>query len=390
MGSRRCRTHAQGVAENIKTAALYHLKLQLTVTKEMNKINSMTPEQWAEVPRIVQRLIDLESQPIDEEAGRRWIGELYKAIGKNAPQVLFFDSPMAMHVAAAATKIELGDQLMEKLMDKLREKLGEKLRIQLRDQVGVQLWDQLMGQIGAKLWGQLMGQLRDRIMGQLKDELMGQRGAQLLDQLNTQWLSSYLGWFRGGKVAGVKFTQEEWELYCGYLENVSSILAYEKVVFASRRPVEIHWQDGVLHNESGPAVLYADGWSLYSIEGVQVDQQIVERPKTQELSQINQEENEEKKRIRISRYGWHRYLESMNATVVDVATGQWMESLMQCGNMKILCTYDPSTGRPYALEVDPSCETCQQAQRYLLAPELALQGLGIDSSKVETYPILRT
>ena len=211
-----------------------------------------------------------------------------------------------------------------------------------------------------------------------------------MDQLDSQWLTSYLGWFEGGNLAGARFPQDTWSLYCGYLYNVSSILPYENIVFASRRPVEIHWQDGVLHNENGPAVLYADNWNVYSIEGVRVDQQIVESPETQSLADIDDEKNEERKRIRISRYGWHRYLEEVSATVLECVTGQWMESLMQCGNMKILCTYDPSTGRPYALEVDPSCQTCEQAQRYLLAPDIALQGLGIDPDNVKTYPILRT
>ncbi|MGL5719847.1 MAG: hypothetical protein ACRCYP_03520 [Alphaproteobacteria bacterium] len=54
-----------------------------------------------------------------------------------------------------------------------------------------------------------------------------------------------------------------------------------------------------------------------------------------------------------------------------------MESLLFCNSrtegelfhsFTILCTYDPSTARPYALEVDDNCRTCEQAQRYLLAP----------------------
>ena len=377
-------------------------------------INSMSPEQWREVPKIRQEIIDLESQPIDENKVRYWIGELYKSIGEKAPQVLFFDSPLAMQLAAASVNVELGDELWGKLGDQLWGKLGDQLGDQLwgklGDQLGGQLmgqlWNQLMGQLGdelrnqlgdqlgGQLWDQLWDQLGDQLGDQLRGELWNQLGGQLGDQLGGQiggqWLSSYLAWFKGAKLAGVKFDSQAWELYRGYVENVSSILPYQNVVFATRKPIEIHWQDGLLHNESGPAVLYADGWRIYSIEGVRVDQQIVEKPETQSLEQINNEENEEKKRIRISRYGWHRYLEEMEAKPIDVATGQWMESLMQCGDMKILCTYDPSTGRPYALEVDPECQTCEQAQRYLLAPEVALQGLGIAIDEVETYPILRT
>lgn len=377
----------------------------------MKKINSISPEQWAEIPKIRKKLIDNQSQPIDEDKARYWICELYKSAKLSPPRmVFFFDSPLSMHLAAVTMKSQLGAQLWAQLRaqlwaqlraqlwaqleTQLRYQLGDQLGDQLRYQLGDQLRSQLWAQLGTQLRSQLRSQLADQLWAQLGDQLRSQLGSQLADQLggqvDTQWASAHLGWFQGGLIAGVKFQKANFNLYSGYVKNVNTILPFEEICFASRRPVEIHWQDEVLHSEVGPSVLYADGFAVYSIEGVKVDKQIVEDPHTQTLKQLVSEKNEEKKRIRISRYGWHKFLEEMNAKVVDVSTPvHWMESLMQCGDMKVLCTYDPSTGRPYALEVDESCETCEQAQRYLLAPEIALEGLGISAS-VKTYPILRT
>jgi hypothetical protein len=148
--------------------------------------------------------------------------------------------------------------------------------------------------------------------------------------------------------------------------------------------------DGRLHSLDDAAVKW-EGEEYYYVEGVKVDRQIVLSPETQTIAQINGERNEEVKRIRIAQFGWQRYLTEANATVLDTAIGRWFECLMQVGNITALCTYDPSTGRPYVLEVDPDCKTCAEAQRYLLAPDEALAGTGMAMAiELETYPVVRT
>jgi hypothetical protein len=147
-------------------------------------------------------------------------------------------------------------------------------------------------------------------------------------------------------------------------------------------------EDGRLHSLDDAAVKW-EGEEYYYVEGVKVDRQIVVSPETQTIEQINKEPNEEVKRIRISQFGWQRYLTEANATVLDTAIGRWFECLMQVGDITALCTYDPSTGRPYVLEVDPDCKTCAEAQRYLLAPDEALAETGM-AIELETYPVVRT
>jgi hypothetical protein len=172
-------------------------------------------------------------------------------------------------------------------------------------------------------------------------------------------------------------------------------------------------EDWALHSETGPAIAYAGGPVLsWAINGVQVNEQIVMRPETQTLSQIRGEKNAEVKRVRIERYGWARYLKESDAKVLDVAVHpQWMESLMEVDRAspatiglkidnrifrdvdegyKVLVTVDPSTGRVYALEVDGDCQTCADAQRYLLAPEIAFGRSGVNIESIKTYPALRT
>jgi hypothetical protein len=165
----------------------------------------------------------------------------------------------------------------------------------------------------------------------------------------------------------------------------------ENICFMSEKPTVCTLVDGVIHSESGPAIEYADGFKIWAIEGIRVDEQLVMSPETQSIAQIEGEKNEEIKRIRLNRYGWQRYLQETEAQVLDVSVHAWMESLMRPKDgITVLCTYDPSTGRPYALEVDPRCKTCEEAQRYLLSPEESLSRSGIDTSKIKTYPLVRS
>jgi hypothetical protein len=118
------------------------------------------------------------------------------------------------------------------------------------------------------------------------------------------------------------------------------------------------------------SVEYADGWGLYSIGGVAVDEQIVMRPHTQTIDQIRSEENEEVKRIRIERYGWEEYVSNVGATVVNTrrndVDGTHEGLFVLPDGMKAFVGRCRSTGRVYFLEVDPSIESCEQAQAWMM------------------------
>ena len=72
-----------------------------------------------------------------------------------------------------------------------------------------------------------------------------------------------------------------------------------------------------LHCETGPAVSYPDGWNIYYIHGVAVNEQIVMRPETLTLKQINDEANAEVRRIMVERYGYEKFLRESDAKLVD-------------------------------------------------------------------------
>lgn len=127
--------------------------------------------------------------------------------------------------------------------------------------------------------------------------------------------------------------------------------------------------DNRAHCDDGPSHEWRDGWRLWYIHGVTVDEQIVMRPETQTIDQIEKEENTEVRRVRIERYGWERYLTESKAEVLDTRRNDrdaQTEKLyrLKTGGTRFVCT-DPSTGRRYSLGVPVDVTTCEQAQHWM-------------------------
>lgn len=121
-----------------------------------------------------------------------------------------------------------------------------------------------------------------------------------------------------------------------------------------------------LHCEDGPALKWGD-FTEYFIHGVCVDEQIVMRPETQTIKQILQDErNEEVRRIRMERYGMLRLMEHSNTLDRrDNDIECTKEVLVQLLQMRFLICHCPSTARIYTLQVPFTVKSCEEAQAWL-------------------------
>ena len=146
---------------------------------------------------------------------------------------------------------------------------------------------------------------------------------------------------------------------------------HSKFVMVCRKPVSLKTvlEGNVYlpHCNDGPSHQWADGWSLWHLRGIAVDEQIVMRPDTQTVKQINADNNEERRAIRIDRFGWPRYLKETNATLLDHRHNQvenTKEALVATrGHGRLIVTCP--TGRVFALGVPSEAKTCEQAQNWL-------------------------
>lgn len=144
---------------------------------------------------------------------------------------------------------------------------------------------------------------------------------------------------------------------------------YDTCVIFQHRHSELYTDENFrLHNESGPAVKYRDGYSVWAIDGVSVNEKIVMNPETLTVQEINSETNQEVRSIMINRFGWPRYLKESHAELVDHRDNEiegTKEALYKSpiGGMRLIATCP--TGRIFSLGIEDGIKTCEEAQIWL-------------------------
>ena len=180
------------------------------------------------------------------------------------------------------------------------------------------------------------------------------------------WLSYYT-YFKD--VVGIQLTPIL-EHFVTISKYASYCYIHDKTVIFSRKPTQVIMQNGLLHNESGPSILFADGFSVYSINGHRVSEQIVMRPETLTIKQIENESNSDIQSIMLDRFGWERYIDECGAVAIDSRQNDvenTLEILYDTTKFgrRLVCTCP--TGRVFVkgIETRDDTKTCEGAQNWL-------------------------
>lgn len=155
------------------------------------------------------------------------------------------------------------------------------------------------------------------------------------------------------------------------------------------RPTAIHrelvrpdvargWGSHRLHSDSGPAVVWPDGWGLHVIHGVRVTRQIVEAPETLTPEQITKESNSEVRRIMLDRFGTERYIRELGAKRVQGDDyGNLYRVELGDDEPLVMVEVENSTAEPdgshkmYWLRVPPTMKTAREAVAWTFGIERA-------------------
>ena len=384
----------------------------------MARIESLTPEQAARVPvfRAEYLAAGLNTAPADRPRAEAAFARAYRRIGRKPVPVIWVDSPLAASLAFAALKdlalrdslqTSLGVSLGVSLADSLRDNLG----VSLPDSLADSIWDSLGDSLWDSIWDSLRDSLADSLQTSLQTSLQASLGDILGDNLRASlWDSLQISlWASLGASLGVslwdslrdskiepEFTywwgQQDlyWVAYYRFFLEIgvdykqpavdgldimneigmSCMWWYPRdgMVIACERPSAIHVDErGRLHNDSGPAVLFRDGWAIHAIHGVRVPGHLVEHPEATKLQEIVAEQNSEIQRVMIERFGgaadpadgWARYMEAVNPEIVD-HDDRWGTLLRAPGGLALrVVNRSPEpdgTFRQYVLAVSDGCE----------------------------------
>ena len=189
--------------------------------------------------------------------------------------------------------------------------------------------------------------------------------------MDSYWISYYL--FPALHL-GIKYKQEDGDrlnLWAEVSKSCGWWWSYENICIVSDRPKSVHfdeqWQ---LHNESGPALLFRDSYSVYANHNVRHEGWFIEHPEQLSVEKIEAEDNAEIRRIMIEKFGYARYLSDTGAKEIHQdqipigggVDGVMMRSLIRDKRgMQFLCGHDGSTERIYFMPVDPDVKTCADA-----------------------------
>ena len=339
----------------------------------MKKIEKLTPEQEAELPRFRQRYLDIAcgGGRIDCASLKTALADAYALIGKPAPALFIFDSPAACMLALKIFAMPETAQLQSQLGSQLQSQLGAQLEWQLEWQLQSQLESQLQSQLRSQLRLQLQSQLRSQLRSQLQSQLWSQK----IYNPNYLWGSHDLYWLAWGRFAaniGVDLKPETQHML-DIMERISMQCEwwwpYENMVIVSERPSRVRWDDeSRLHCENGPAIEYADGYSLSSWHGQPIPGEWVtgRPPKASEALHWS---NMDQRAAACEIVGWANILDELDAKVIDDSGdhvwGRLVEvDLPDSGRERFLDALC-GTSRRFALPVPPSTKSVDEAQSVL-------------------------
>ena len=321
---------------------------------------------------------------LNKDKVQRGIEFMYKEAKLELPKnIIYVSSPLGMQYAYCLLKNinkdsvnnsvlnSVWDSVLNSVLNSVNNSVLNSVEDSVLNSVLNSVWDSVLNSV----WDSVNNSVNNSVLNSVRDSVrdsvgdyqhMGARGS----VCDWNWVAFHDFFQRIGIELTPKFETFK-ELCCK--SGAYDYLFYEDVAIICKHPEFVKWNDDqpkVLHCDNGPAIQWDDGFKLYAINGVTVTKQIVVKPETLTIKQIQEEENLEVQRIMIERYGPDKYLQEINATVADVdmrgVEGAGPRALMRepNGNQWLVCT-DGSTDRVYHLFVPKDIRTCRQAHELL-------------------------
>ena len=275
------------------------------------RIDKLTPKQIARFEEWSRQWIDigLSTEPADFDKAIEAALRGYAYANLKKPMiVLRMSSPYGAVLGGALAWSMLRGLQSKGVGDQVRAQVRDQVRDQVGAQVGAQVWDQVWAQVGdqvgAQVWAQVRDQLRDTVYNSIYAQYDAGFGA---------WVTFFrdvCGWTNPAL--------EKFEVTEALIKSCGWTWWNENVLAISDRPSALHRdENNRLHCETGPAIAYRDGWSLYYWHGVSVPPEWIENRANLDPAVVLKSENVEQRAAGAAIIGWPKMVSKLNRKIID-------------------------------------------------------------------------
>jgi uncharacterized protein DUF6745 len=314
----------------------------------VTRVDGLTDEQRARFDDWADRWVEigLRTGAADRERFEAAMRDCYRYAGLDWPgAVVWVPSPLELALAApaAAYAIETHEPALQRRLPSggaVGEAVACAVAGAVRDGVERAV-DRVVGgtiavEVGGIIDGAVHGAVGDPVGGAVADAVRAAAitSPYLRDTGGQFWSTGWGTPFQTSflrEVCGLELPGDLWDRARAFEATAESACCWwlhGRFVMACERPLEIHreladarrprgWGSHRLHRDDGPAVVWPDGWGVWSIHGVRVPREVVEAPATLTVGRISGDENAEIRRIMIDRYGTDRYVRGIGGRVID-------------------------------------------------------------------------
>ncbi|GBE93964.1 leucine-rich repeat-containing protein [Nostoc cycadae WK-1] len=342
----------------------------------MSLIEKLTPEQEALIPvyRDKWRQIALSTERIDREKAAEAVKAVYQFMDFDEPEILFFDSPYA------ALK-EFSLQLYKSSFNQKAYKIDNIILRSIRNQIHFQIESK---KIAFSLYLEIINYLKINISPIFSVFILDKFNKDIYNLHHKEFRVFDLNYIASeSRVAEASYIDfciselncnshlQEWFVYQNLIKNCGWIFPDERIAIVCDRPIHIRFDnENRLHAEGEPAIEYADGYSLYSYNGVTLPEKYGKiHPQEWQAQWLLTETNAELRRVLIQGIGYSRICQDLQAIELDNWAGY---TLLRIDNdfidiepillLKMTC---PSTGFIHVLRVPPNMVSARDAIRWI-------------------------
>ena len=233
-------------------------------------MTNLTPQQAALIPEYRDKWtsIALSTEPINRQKVTEAVKSAYDLVGRNEPEILFFDSPYA------AITSEIWNQA--KRQSGNNHIVIELEHYLLRDESQKRVLSELyknelfnpLSFLGDKPLNELSVDVVTLLLKLLDKELASKELGLMLPLQYYTYPSCCLFDFC---ISVLNYTLDWriWEILQLTVKYSGFIFTFEKIAFACNRPIKVLLDsENCFHAEGEPAILFADGFGVYAHHGV--------------------------------------------------------------------------------------------------------------------------